>query len=77
MKGRRPMWLGRELIGIPADARVVFVSGQDIAVVAVPMWKTWVVTLDGAIAAPDDLCNQSILSSYFGSLADGVADPVA
>jgi hypothetical protein len=60
----RPLWVGRELVGIPAGSRVVYPADRRVAIVAVPRVDIYVVTEQGEVRVPDEH-HAAIVAEYF------------
>lgn len=51
----KPLWLGREIVGVPSTSRIVYPAGaRGIAIVAIPRLELFVVTEHGQVRVPDE-----------------------
>jgi hypothetical protein len=71
MSAEKTIWVNREPVLIPSDARHVHVAGiagSGYAVVAIPTWRAVIVAPGGTIEAPDDDTNRRLIRDHFPDL---------
>lgn len=67
----RALWLGRSLIGIPDDARVVYPShARGVAIVGIPRLDLYIVTEHGQVQVPAEQ-HDAMLNDFFDGARAG------